>query len=142
MAKPKQYPKEILKALKHINGVLNKEFNRFNKKAVVSLLEKAEGVKALTISLSMYEDIAKIVTHDNKEYIIFQDVESANEYAIDYGVRMEDDPNFFEAMKRINSTVEHFYYNKVFLYGAEFVLSFDQQSKVILDNGMIAYRTL
>lgn len=142
MDKLKKYPKVIINAIKHINGILNKEFNKFNKTVAISLIEKTEGITAHTISVSMYEDIAKIITTDNKEYMIFQDIESANEYAIMFGSRMEDDPNIFEGLKHINSTVEHFYSNKVFLYGAEFVLSFDQQSKVILDNGMIAYRTL
>lgn len=131
----------LKQAMRKFNGILNKEFYGFDR-TTINLIEQAEGVQSYSLSLTEYEDIAKMVTKDKKEYIIFQDVASANEYAIALAVRMEDDPDTLTAMKRLNNTPVQHFTKRVFLSGAEYVLSFDQTHKLNLPNGMIAYRTL
>ena len=135
----KQHHKDLMKALYEVNGILNKEFYGFDRQTL-TLLEHAESVKCYSLSLTEYEDIAKVVTKDDREYIIFQDVASADKYAIAMGARLEDDPSTLKAMKRLNRTPVQYYTNRVFVSGAEYVLSHDQKHKLILPNGMIAYR--
>ena len=135
----KQHHKNLMKALYEVNGILHKEFCGFDRHTL-TLLEQVEGVECHTLSLSTYEDMAKVVTKDDRSYIIFQDIESANNYAIAMGVRLEDDPYTLKAMKRLNRTPAQYYRNRVFVSGAEYVLSYDQTHKLILSNGMIAYR--
>lgn len=133
-------PKELTKMLKQINGIMNKIFNPFDR-SILKYIEKIENVECYTIALTQYEDIAKVVTTDKKEYIIFQDVPSAIEYAIACS-RYEDDPNLITVLKRLNSNVEDHYRKRVYAYGAEHILSFDNKHKLELPNGSVAYRTL
>jgi hypothetical protein len=135
-----KYPTSVLNSIREVNGIFNKEFYGFDKNTL-KLLEKAEGVECKTLYLTKYEDIAKVLTKDNREYLIFQDIKSANEYAIDLGARLEDDPYTLNAMKKLGRTPEQYYTNRVFVSGAEYVLSFDQTHKLTLSNGMVAYRT-
>ena len=124
-----------------VNGLFNKTFHPFDVN-ILNLLKNAEGVVAQSYSLTPYEDIVKVTTTNKREYLIFQDVKSAEEYAVMLGVKLEDDPHTLKAIKKLNDTVKGHYEKSVYVYGAEVVLSYDQTHKVTLSNGMIAYRTL
>lgn len=134
-----KHSKDLLKALRQINGILNKEFYGFDKNTL-TLLEDAEGVECYSVALTEYEDIAKVITKDSREYLIFQDSLSADEYAIATGVSTEDDPHLLAMIKEYGKSLEQYYKHKVVVNGAEYVLSYDQKHKLRLPNGAIAYR--
>jgi len=134
-----KHSQELLKSLSIVNGILNKEFYGIDTKTI-QLLEQAEGVVCHSVAFTKYDDIAKVFTSDHHEYLIFQDVSSANEYAINVGINTEDDPLFLSELKKQGETLRRYYYQKVYVKGAEYVLSYDQKHKLILPNGTVAYR--
>ncbi len=97
--------------------------------------------KIVPVSIRVNKNNTKIISKDNKEYIIFKHVNDAKKYAVKIFVKYFDDKEILQELRLSNMSVEYFGNMKINKNGVESIISYNTTHSIKLSNG-IAYRII
>jgi hypothetical protein len=111
-------------------------------KKVITNFEQVEKVKVKSYSVDTTGKVITVVAIDGKEFLIFRNILTANNYAIHLSATSEDDPQFIKLLAMRKKSLEDYAKNLIVVYKAEHILSYNQKHKTQLLDGVIAYRVI
>jgi len=83
-----------------------------------------------------------VSTNDRREYYVFGSLSEAKKFAAKMYIHYEDDPQVFEDLTLLGTTIEEYAPIHVDMEGVERVLSYDGINRIKLTGNSVAYRII
>ena len=110
---------------------------------LINIIKQLSGIERFKVkSTNTINNHTEVITTDGREYDVFTDLKSGEDYASKIFEHYEDDPDMLTQLRWVNKSVNQYAMDIIAENGIQSIISYDKHHKVELDKEAVAFRTI